>query len=233
MTATDLEGFLNFCGAFFNADLPTALSILLAGLTGGVTHCAVMCSPSVAAQMLEAHVNGEPRVFMAAYHAGRISAYMLLGVLANMAGGLIFGGKLAAFAPVMIAAAGLLFLGSALFPRKTHSCCGETTRGLRALTDAVFHGKTRFYARGFLGGFMPCGMTIALLLAVSQAANPFAAASLTALFGLATVPALQAAGLAALHIGKRIPRGGRHIGRAATAFNGCWLLTLAAGRIFF
>ena len=196
---------------------------MLGGLFGSVGHCSVMCSPLVAAQMLRLDARGASTSYLWFYHAGRISIYMLLGVVAAVAGRLLFGGALAELSRTMVLAAGVVFLVSAFFPARTHRCCDSKRGGLMRRIERARWQPLQHYLRGVLMGFMPCGMLLSVLLLVSTLHQPAGAALVMLAFGLSTTPMLQLAGRLLLAAGRRHPQAGENIGRMAMGVNGMFL----------
>jgi uncharacterized protein len=226
-----LEGLLIHCGEFLAGNQPLYISVFVAGIIGSAAHCSLMCSPLVAAQMLEIKHNNRSGGTIIWYHAGRIATYMALGITATFAGRWIFGGALAEFSRIVLFAAGLIFLFSAISPKKTHRCCNSKQQRLIARLGRLLNYRMEYFMRGSLMGFMPCGMVFSVLLLVSTTGSIFISAGLMLLFGLCTIPALQAAGMAALSLNKRYPEFGAKLGRAAMAINGSALCAIALNTI--
>lgn len=202
-------------------------SLAVAGLVGSLTHCSSMCGPLVAAQMayMKDSSSSSHRSLLW-YHAGRLTTYALLGAVAAGSAHLLFGSRwFPALSGFLLLAAGGLFLLSALKPRATHAChCGEIPllRHLRA-----WPASTQFYVRGFLLGFMPCGLVVAALLMVATVEHPAVGAAAMLLFGLTTAPVLQMIGYGAHRITLRWKPAMSMIGRGAMTVNG--LVLCAAG----
>lgn len=175
--------------------------LLLAGLAGSVMHCAPMCGPFVLAQVgarMQAKPCGGCRAVGAlpGYHVGRILTYCLLGGLAGAVGVVPGLGWLAG---VGLALAALLFLGQGL--RRLAPALGRHIPGLEFAPSGVLRLSNRIGARsglplGMALGFLPCGLLYGALLAASAAGGPVQGALAMLLFGLGTVPALLAIGIA-------------------------------------
>lgn len=192
------------------AMLPSGL--LLAGLAGGVMHCAPMCGPfvlgQVGAKMEATPACGQCRQLgvLPGYHGGRIVTYSALGALAGLVG--IVPG-VGGFAGVALALAALLFLSQGLsrlvpslgrrLPRLDHAPI-FVARLLRRL-----HGLTGV-PLGLALGLLPCGLLYAALLAASAAGGPIQGAAAMFGFGLGTVPALLAVGIAGQAAARRWQR---------------------------
>lgn len=180
--------------------LPSGL--LLAGLAGGVVHCAPMCGPfvlgQVGAKMAAAPACGHcrQRGVLPGYHIGRIATYAILGALAGLVGVVPGLGR---FAGVALALASLLFLGQGL--RRLAPSIGRHVPSLNRAPPIV----TRLLRRlsglaglplGLALGLLPCGLLYAALLAASATGGPAQGAIAMLIFGLGTVPALMAVGVA-------------------------------------
>lgn len=122
--------------------------------------------------------------------------------------------------------AGVMFVISALRPRQTHACCSHSLQGLLRWISGLHQPRLIYTLRGMLMGFMPCGLLIAALLLAATLPNALHAALGMALFGLATVPVLQLAGLGALRLSKNYPQATRIAGRSAMTINGLLLCAL-------
>ncbi len=179
--------------------LPSGL--LLAGLAGGVMHCAPMCGPfvlgQVGAKMAAAPACGQCRQLgvLPGYHVGRIVTYSVLGGLAGLVGIVPGLGRLAG---VGLALAALLFLGQGL--RRLAPSIGRHLPGLDHAP--MFVARLLRRLQGLTGlplglalGLLPCGLLYAALLAASAAGGPFQGAAAMFGFGVGTVPALLAVGI--------------------------------------
>lgn len=223
---TGFEQFLAACRALGHGDIGAALptlglpaSLLVLGLVGGVSHCAVMCGPFVLAQTgrrLSAQpltVAPQNRVSwqlqriagmaLIPYHAGRAAVYTALGgVAAAAVGGLgptLGQGQLPGYA-LLVAA--LVFLGQAAAPWLPPArgwLTGMTTGGKlgRALTGLLSPLFARPTALGgfLIGvglGFLPCGLVYTALIAAGASGSLFSGMLAMASFALGTMPALIA-----------------------------------------
>ena len=170
-------------------------------------HCAPMCGPfvlgQVGAKMQAAQACGQCRHLgiLPGYHVGRIATYTAFGGVAGLVGVAPGLGQLAG---VALAAAALLFLGQGL-RRLAPSIGRYLPRPDRARPDRTPSIVTRLLGRvgsltgvplGLALGLLPCGLLYAALLAASAAGGPAEGAFAMLLFGLGTVPALLAIGIA-------------------------------------
>jgi sulfite exporter TauE/SafE len=198
------------------------LTLMLAGLVGGATHCAGMCGPFVLAQVgarldrTGAAPYGEVRRLAGAalvpYHLGRATTYALLGAAAgSLAGGaatLPFMGWLPS---AMLALAGLVLLsqavarGARLLPRRAGAGPGRLSTAVARLSAPLLADPRgwRGYALGVVLGFLPCGLLWGALAAAGGAGGAAAGALAMAAFALGTVPALVGVGYAGALFGRR------------------------------
>lgn len=209
-------GMISWLGALValcepsGALLPSGL--LLAGLAGGVMHCAPMCGPfvlgQIGAKMSASSGCGPCRHLglLPGYHVGRIATYTALGGLAGLVGVVPGLGWLAG---VALAVAALMFLGQGL--RRLAPSVGRFVPGLDHAPPII----TRLVGRlggvtglplGLALGLLPCGLLYAALLAASAAGGPAEGAFAMLVFGLGTVPALLAIGIAGQAAARRWQR---------------------------
>ena len=201
------------------------MTALLAGLVGSLSHCSVMCAPIVAAQMVALRTNKHPQYAMGYYHAGRISTYVGMGVAALYLSTWVFSGALQHYANILLIIAGMGFVVSAAKPSRTHHCTPSLPWVQRMLAP-IRSANVVHFLRGVLMGFMPCGMTLAMLILVATAPNAAVAASAMLLFGVATTPILHFVGLGSLQLSKRHPEFSSRAGRSVMALNGLFLCGL-------
>lgn len=176
-------------------------ALFLAGFLGSLTHCVGMCSPFVLSQVSSLNGNkvGMERIkgmMLLPYHSGRITTYILLGVIASLLSSQIMAyPAFRTISAILLAAAGIIFLMAAFshsniipFPRLS---CG-IPRWLSQLIRPLFATPTglRGYILGIMLGFIPCGLVFAAVMAVTATANPLLAAVAMAAFGVGTMPTL-------------------------------------------
>jgi len=223
-------------------------TLFMGGLLGSVTHCTGMCGPFVMAQVGAAHKNtvnhneggGLARFRGAAllpYHMGRISTYIILGVLAAAFSGSLMGTPLErGMAFVFLSFAGLLFLASALPALKAQLPSVTGHRFIAAAGAAIGRAATPFmqsnsigrrYILGLLLGMLPCGLVMAALMAVIATGDPVSAAFGMASFGAGTVPALVFIGTGTRLALKRWPQQVQLIASGMMVVNGISLMVLA------
>lgn len=235
MMITDFLTSLGGClhGITVSHGLP--LSLFLAGVVGGLSHCAFMCGPFVLSQ-----TGGLTRLsdsLLIPYHLGRITTYVLIAAFLSGVLNLAF-----LFLPVrgfvvapILMLAGLIFLVSAfpamarIFPWAARI---KITVPYRFLSSAVAKlsgkkGALPKYSLGLLLGFMPCGLVLSALLAASTAPNAFQAGLAMAAFGAGTMPALIVTAISGRALQAKYPQAMKKVTQGMMVWSGLWLFALA------
>lgn len=188
-------------------DLPPLLAAWVFGLLGGA-HCIGMCGGIMSALAFAVPPSMRRPARMAGlllgYNAGRIASYMLAGALAAALGTLV---SLAPAARLVLeAVAAVMLILMALY-------IANWWKGLLALESLgrrlwryiepvgrrlmpVVH-LPQAVALGALWGWLPCGLVYSMLAWSMATAAPIEGALLMGAFGLGTLPALLATGMAA------------------------------------
>lgn len=197
------------------------LPIFVLGLLGGV-HCVGMCGGIVAAFSSAAPARpfpvkvatltlAPPRVpeslmRVSAYNLGRIASYSVAGAIAGgMLGGVQAALDLAQLrmamywlANGMLIALGLYLMdawrGLALLERAGQGLWRHIQPGMRHLLPIDHPAKA--LALGALWGWVPCGMVYSVLTTAMLTGSASGGAAVMLAFGLGTLPALMAMGLA-------------------------------------
>jgi len=217
-------------------------ALLLAGLVGGIGHCATMCGPFVLAQLPErAGGSGGLHILRGAlipYHLGRATTYTVLGALAGEFGrGL---GATTAPRPVLtgfLLLAAFLFLLQALAgigaisPISAGGAFGKALGSQLARIASAFAGRhgRGGYVLGLALGFLPCGLLYGALAAAAGAGNPLLGAAAMAAFSAATMPSLIAVGCIGAGLAQRWRRAARLLAVPLQGFNAALLVLLAVG----
>ena len=225
---------LSQCHLAFAHHSSILLTLFLAGLVGGFTHCAGMCGPFVLAQSGRDEVSFRRESgLLPAYHLGRMTTYMILGAMAALLSKQIMGTPLqqsASFA--FLTMAGVIFIASALpniksklFSLRVGKFGGMIARASRPFSQQSSHAHR--YILGVLLGFLPCGLIFAALMVVATTGNIFTAAFAMALFTLGTVPALLLVGLGGHYALRKWPTQTQYLARMMMITNGLSLFALA------
>lgn len=226
------------CISDFSTSYGLFLSLFLAGLMGGFTHCAGMCSPFVLAQTSSApQLKRISDSLLLPYHLGRMTTYVVLAVIfssvLNLA--LLFSDARALVTGPLLLLAGLLFLASA-FP-----AIGKVfpwALKVQLLPPIAFFGNLvgrlasdanmlKRYFLGVLLGFMPCGLVVSAILAASTAETPVQSALAMGGFALGTMPALMFVGLGAKSVLRKYPNISTRVSQGAMVVSSFWLFALA------
>ncbi len=176
--------------------------VFLIGLLGSA-HCVGMCGGFVVA-LGHAGGRGDIHGRQAAYFLGKTLTYTAVGALAGLAGDAV-GIALSGFQGLLTLGLGFVLVGVGL------AACGVlrvrpgagrlTARVAASLGGAVRRLVARGGWRGLVGlgalnGLLPCGLVYAMLAKAATTGSALGGALTLAVFGLATVPALYATGLA-------------------------------------
>ncbi|CAL4869622.1 hypothetical protein MMA231_03914 (plasmid) [Asticcacaulis sp. MM231] len=229
------------CGEINASERPILLALFLAGLGGSVTHCLTMCSGFVLGQAGAVAYKGRLARLLLPYHAGRITTYMALGIVAGASAhlvsawqgfpvlrhfmlGLVATAFLTMFADRLLRRLGIVVPLRLPFQRLTNGCTLGVLRRLSTMT-----GGLKRYGLGVSLGFLPCPMVFAALLAAASTASPVTGGLGMALFGLGTMPALIGLSFASGNLLKSSPRLQDGLTLAALGINGVVLLALAVG----
>ena len=231
------------CISEFAVSYGLPLSLFLAGLVGGFTHCAGMCSPFVLAQMsgekvLERLSGG----LLLPYHLGRMTTYIILAVLLssfiNLA--FLFSDARSLIAAPLLMLAGLLFLVSAfpsmgyVFPWAVKLQITKPFSFVSKATGRLIDsdGVLKRFLLGVLLGFMPCGLVISALLASATSVHPVYAGASMAAFAVGTMPALMLVGLGGSAFQNKYPNIFTRLSKGAMVVSSLWLFALAGTTVF-
>lgn len=177
----------------------TLFSALLMGLLGS-THCIGMCGGIVSTLNtgFSGHKPARPWLIQLGYNLGRISSYMLIGLLAGL-----FTSQLMNRLPdphaVSMKISGLFFILLGIYISQLFNSLGWLEKaGARLWKHIEPFGRRYLPARtplaawklGLIWGWLPCGLVYsALALAVTQT-SAWQAALTMLMFGLGTLPTL-------------------------------------------
>lgn len=183
------------------------VAALIAGLLGG-THCLLMCGGIAGALGLStpaaAARAGRSLRYPLLYNAGRVASYALAGTTAGALGDAAL--TLAGLPQLRVVASGLVavimvLLGLRMLAGGRHFAWLDgiglaVWRRIAPWTRWLFPIRTpaRAFAAGMAWGWLPCGMTYAMLTAAAMTADALQGATLMLMFGIGTLPALLAVG---------------------------------------
>ncbi len=226
------------CISDFSTSYGLYLSLFLAGLVGGFTHCAGMCAPFVVAQTGKG--TGVSRLrgaLLLPYHFGRMTTYILLAVVVCSFVNLAFlfsDGRSFLAAPILVLAA-TLFLASAfpvlgrVFPWAVKLKIVPQINGFSRLLSKLSSnaGVVQRYFLGVLLGFMPCGLVVSAILAASTAPSIFHSAMAVSAFAVGTMPALMLIGIGSKTFMHKYPNLSARVSLGAMVISSFWLVALA------
>ena len=176
----------------------------LAGLAGS-GHCLGMCGGIIAALTAAAGTaapSSRLRLY-AAYHAGRITTYALLGMIAGAASqSLLFLDGVKPALHLLFAAANLAvvvlgaltLIGMQRFGLSLLDGTGGSFLGRVLRNSSRRPSLSAYAAAGMTMGLIPCGMVYGVLITASTRGSWSHGAAMMAVFGLGTIPALLAYG---------------------------------------
>lgn len=186
-----------------NAEI-TFLAAMVAGLVGS-GHCLAMCGGMAGLLSAKRHHEKPVRQTLA-YNFGRIASYGIAGLLAGTLGrgvGMaadfnIAAGQLRIISGAIIVLAGIYLLtGKRIFaPLEKIGERFWARISPLAVKTLNRQGGLSVIMLGMLWGWLPCGLTWSMLAAAAATADPFTGLGLMTAFGLGTLPAMLAAGLA-------------------------------------
>jgi hypothetical protein len=200
----------------------TPLAALVAGFAGSA-HCVLMCGSIAGAlglggQAGSACAEGRPR-YTLLHNLGRVTSYTAAGAAAGAVGGgtLALAGlprlhtAFAVLAAVVVVLAGIRFAAGSRRFGWMDRAAAQAWRHIAPLTRGLFPITTpaRAFGAGLAWGWLPCGMAYAMLAAAALSGSGASGATLMAMFGLGTLPAMLAlGGGTARMLGPRLRRAG-------------------------
>jgi sulfite exporter TauE/SafE len=181
------------------------IAALVAGLLGS-THCVLMCGGIAGALGLGAPAGGacnsQSLRFPVLYNLGRIASYTVAGGIAGTIGGGTlalaglpqFGRAFALLAALVIVVVGLRLATGGRHFGWFDRAGAAAWRHIAPLTRGLFPvtSPARAFGVGLAWGWLPCGMSYAMLTAALLTGSAWAGASLMAMFGIGTLPAMLA-----------------------------------------
>jgi sulfite exporter TauE/SafE len=197
-----------------------AVSLFIAGLISGVTHCAGMCGPFVLMRVVgrpdgdDASLSALRRLERAAlwrYHLGRAITYTALGAIAASVAGVAL--EWVGLRWVLVAILGLAALMLALTAFRGSALPMPASDRLSAAMTNIVTRASRLgdLPLGLALGFLPCGVLYGALAAAASTGDALSGAVAMGAFVLGTVPGLVAVAIGGAFFARRF-----RIARAAT-----------------
>ena len=185
------------------------IAAFLVGLLGG-GHCVGMCGGIVGAVTVSLPGSKPKLSFLLGYNSGRILSYTLAGVLAGAVGASSFfldhvlpvEKILYGLASFMLVLLGLYLAGIWHGVTYLERLGGSAWKKLQPYTKRFLPIQTlrQAFAVGTLWGWLPCGLVYSVLIAALATGSPIKGGALMLAFGLGTLPALLAMGMAAVRL---------------------------------
>jgi uncharacterized protein len=156
-------------------------------------HCMGMCGP-IAMMLPVSRTDKTKRFFQTIlYHAGRLTAYALLGLIFGFLGKGLFIAGIQQQLSIIVGVMMILFV---LIPDKTLAQYNfsrpifKLISKVKTSLGAQFKRKSpdALFSIGLLNGFLPCGMVYVALFGAIAMQNPLLGVLYMLLFGLGTIP---------------------------------------------
>lgn len=188
------------------------LSLIAALLVGllGAGHCVGMCGGIVSAISMTLPGQQPKTGFLLSYNLGRILSYTLAGTLAGAVGASGFflqhilpvEKTLYALANLMLILLGLYLAGIWHGIIQLERLGAKLWRQLQPYSKRFLPVQSlpQAFALGAIWGWLPCGLVYSVLVAAIATADPLRGGLLMMVFGLGTLPALIAMGMAAVKL---------------------------------
>ncbi len=224
------------------------LGPLVFGLVGSL-HCLGMCGPLVLAYSLHLNPSGQPQARIwpqsafhhAAFHAGRLLTYGLLGALAgaiaSLSGlqqafaGLRTGATIAGGVIMLVLGLGLLgVLPARFFSIPAWGSSNVLARQYSSHLSTSYTAVSKFVL-GFLSGFLPCMLSFAMIVKAAATGHMVTGFLTMLLFGLGTVPILYGVGISASALSVRVRCAGERVAGGMVVVMGAILILKAARHI--
>jgi sulfite exporter TauE/SafE len=209
--------------------------IFITGLLASL-HCLGMCGPIVLAystignKQARANESVAALKLHAAYNAGRITSYVLLGVLAGLLG-IALGAVLNDVAEVIAIIGGAVMIIAGIgmlgfIPLQSFFVTGKAGALLRKLHGALLRQRTLTskFALGLLTPLLPCGMLYAMFAKASTSGSVASGALTMATFGIGIVPALMLMGSLSSFLSLRTRKSAEQLAAFAIILMGVILL---------
>lgn len=235
--------FLAQCAHDFTVQYGLAMSLFLAGLVGGFSHCAWMCGPFVIAQIGEKQEVSKLRgALLIPYHFGRMTTYVLMGLLLSTVFNIVFvfsDIKTLISVPFLVIA-GVVFLVTAfprlaqVFPWVEKMAIRVPYQWLNRSVSKIMKSQSLWsrYLLGILLGFMPCGLVVSALMASSTAPSVSESAFAMIMFTIGTMPALILVALGGQAFKYKYPKASLYLSRGGMVLSSFWLFMLAGVMVF-
>ncbi len=204
------------------------LSGFLLGLASSL-HCVGMCGPIVIAMNRANGLNGKGWERLLLYQGGRVSTYIVLGLLAGLLG---LGVRIGGWQQWLSIISGILILAIYFLPRTgwfkgaTINFSPVTSRISQQMQKRTLLSSG---ITGMLNGLLPCGMVYVAVAGSLAGTSLWQSAGFMAMFGLGTTGALVGVSLGGGWLGKRLAKMSPYIIPAFVCIIGCLFILRGMG----
>ncbi len=189
--------------------LPTAITpatylvLLSTGFFTGLSHCAGMCGSLVSAfSIQQKQLKGRVTMPLLMYQCGRISTYVLIGMVVAAIGSSLqmaalgqgWQVGLSVFVGLVMLAISLSLMGVFSGMGWLESAVLAKWVGERIQQMMISKHPTAPYGLGMANGMLPCGPVYAMALLAATSQSPLHGGLIMLLFGLGTLPAMLSMG---------------------------------------
>lgn len=214
MTLAELLAYTDICGVTTTSASLNFIVLLTTGLLAGFSHCVGMCGPLVSTFVLhQRQQRSDLSSSLLTFQMGRLTGYMLLGLLAGALGTLVrievaargWQSAMSIFIGLIMLAAGLHLLGWLPLGH------GAPTRFFQDVQRVIRRAlRQQHVGANFLLGManalLPCAPIYTMMLVAATTGNPLRGTLAMFIFGLGTLPALLGVGLFASQLGVQLRR---------------------------
>jgi uncharacterized protein len=192
-------------------------------------HCVGMCGPIALALPVHKGPRTQQIAGMTAYNAGRALTYAIFGMVVGTLGASLAWLGMLRYASIAVGAAMLVYVcwPSGMEHRLSMPLFWQKTIGLLRQRMTRHLKKTNLYGMlvlGMLNGAIPCGMVYMALLSSVATGSVWGGAIFMAIFGLGTMPAMLALGIAKRHFTPALRTRIRKLTPVLVAIAGIWLV---------
>lgn len=192
-------------------------------------HCVGMCGPIALALPVHKGTRARQAAGVLAYNAGRALTYTTFGLVIGTLGASLEWLGVLRYASIAV---GLAMLGYVLWPSGLEQRLHMPAFWQRGVGE--IRRKMGFYLKqtgigsmlllGILNGAVPCGMVYMALMSSVATGSTWGSGIFMALFGLGTMPAMLALGIARQHFTPALRTSVRKLTPVLVAIAGIWLV---------
>ncbi len=180
------------------------ISIITIAFLGSFGHCIGMCGGIVIAytstKIDDRWSKTRETLSHLSYSFGRISTYMILGLVFGFLGGVVTmssqtNGILLIVAGALMILAGVSLMGGIKFLTLIEHSISKSSWYQSSFKRLLKNNSLySFFLLGMLNGLLPCGLVYSFAIIAASTADPLWGAFVMGIFGLSTIPALFSLG---------------------------------------